>query len=87
MTTPRLILLGVMTLIFILWAALLFRTMFQIRRRAAERTGRSFVGPGATLSEWRRLAKSAEDRRTRQWLLGTTLALLIWIISQALMAG
>lgn len=76
-----------MGVLFLLWTVLMFRTLFRLRRRAIARTGQTIPGPISTLQEWRIWLTAPEDRTGRRWLGGTTLALLIWIIVQAIRAG
>lgn len=87
MTLGQIFGLAVMGVLFLLWTVLMFRTLFQLRQRTVARTGQSFPGPITTLKEWRIWLTAPGDRTSRRWLGATTLALLIWIIVQAIRAG
>ncbi|EAR52927.1 beta-ketothiolase [Oceanicola granulosus HTCC2516] len=72
MTWPVVLFLGLQGVVFLYWAALAFRTLFALRRRAVARTGRQFFGPVGFVnvtSEWLRDPATAEDRR---WLAGAS---------------
>ncbi len=53
--------------VFAMWTFSVFRTIFALRTRAAERTGKSLPGPVEALREWglwlRDPARAAERRR------------------------
>jgi hypothetical protein len=83
MSGGRIFLLALGAVIFAAWAWLMFRTLFLIRKRAADETGRTFPGPGATLNHWGRFLKNPEDRTLRQQLTGTTMAMFVWMVSWA----
>ncbi|GGL66086.1 hypothetical protein [Wenxinia marina] len=61
---------------FLAWAALMFRTLFLLRRRAADRTGAMFPGPLTFLAEVRIWLRDPGERGPRRALSLVTLALI-----------
>lgn len=81
------ILLPLISLTFAVWAFLMFRTLFDQRRRAVKRTGRQFPGPIDTLAEWRHWLTTPERARDRKQLLAATLVLFTLIGLTAFIAS
>ncbi len=79
-------LLAVQAAVFALWAFLMFRTLFRLRRRAVARSGRSVPGVGDTLEGWTAFLRLPDYRADRRLLAGVTLlmfaliALHIWLV-------
>ncbi len=72
-------LLAVQAMVFVLWAAAMFRTLFRLRRRAVAESGIAFPGPGATLRSFRAFLTEPEfaaDRRRLGWLTAALVALI-----------
>ncbi len=84
MTALAIINLVVQVIIFALWAFLMFRTLFELRRRGAKRTGSTFPGVGATLAEWGKWLRAPKDAGARRRLGLTTLALFASIAAGAI---
>jgi len=71
---------------FILWAAVSFRALFQIRAIAAGRTGQMFPGPMSFLSAMGAWIRDPQHKFARAlWLAGFIGILLpsIWLAMQA----
>lgn len=67
--------------VFVVWAALAFATLFHLRKRAADRTGRPIPGPIAFVSatqDWRADPDFARSRRSL-WL-ATVLLLAVSVL-------
>lgn len=77
MSNLGIIALGLFGVVFIAWAYMMFRTMFLIRKRAAERTGKMFPGPLTALAEYKIFFTSAHDKNEKNLLLVTTLGLFM----------
>lgn len=69
------VLLGVQSVVFVLWAALMFRALFRLRARAVGRSGRPFPGVIDTLEGYGAFLRLPEFRRDRRILGVVTLAL------------
>ena len=86
MSTGQIIQLVLQGLVFIVWAIMMYRTLFLFRRRAAEETGRPFPGTGQFLKQAGRWLRSPEDRSERNTLLFLTFVLVVMVASSALLA-
>lgn len=78
----RLVLLG---LVFLAWAALMYRMLFTIRRRAEAETGNLFPGSGGFLRHLGHWLRSPEDKTDRQTLFFLTFVLFAMIAMQILL--
>ena len=76
MSPARLTWLILTALVFAAWAVLAFRTLFHLRRRAQERTGRALNGPGVAIAVARGWLGNPETRRGRTALAFLTVAVL-----------
>ena len=81
MTATHAIWTGLGGVIFLIWAAQLFRAMFQVRRIAADATGSINPGPFSTLSAWGIWLRDPERRRGKRVLIGSTILLILWVLS------
>ncbi|KAA9007003.1 hypothetical protein [Histidinibacterium aquaticum] len=82
MSWPVLLFFLLQGVVFLVWAALAFRTLFHLRTRAVQRTGRIFPGPASffsTMSDWVRDPQQAESRR--MLLSATVLMALLSLVS------
>ncbi|QQA42941.1 hypothetical protein [Pelagovum pacificum] len=82
MIWPVVLFLALQAFVFLVWAALAFQTLFRLRARAVDRTGRQFPGPVTfinTTSEWMR--DPAEARQRRILLAATLLMISLTLIS------
>ena len=68
-------LLGLLAVLFVAWAGLMFRALFLLRARAVQRSGSTFPGLGATLDSYGAFLTLPEFRRDRRILGALTLAL------------
>lgn len=68
--------------IFLLWAAQMFVSMFRLRARAARELGVTFPGPFSTLRYWGIWLKDPETRTERRRLLLLTILLFGTIFLQ-----
>jgi len=77
-------------LVFLLWAYLMFRTLFRLARIAQDRQTRAgggpIPGPGQTLRAWHDFATRAEHRPDRNRLIAVTLLLFALIALTAWLA-
>ncbi|MEJ6392898.1 hypothetical protein V8J82_06520 [Gymnodinialimonas sp. 2305UL16-5] len=87
MTTPQIIRLALQTLVFIVWAIMMFRTLFTLRQRGEAETGRTFPSPGAFLTQLGYWLKSDEDRMDRKTLFFLTFVLIAMNLTNILFAG
>lgn len=87
MSAERIVMLAIGAVIFTAWAALMFRMLFLLRKRAEEESGKPFPGPGETMNHWGRFFRGKRDRKLRQWLTGLTMALFVWMIGLALLTA
>ena len=87
MSTGEIIGLAGMGVLFLIWAVLMFVTLFQLRRRAVARTRNAMPGPITALGEWRIWLTAPEDQTARRTLGIVTLAMLACILISALTAG
>lgn len=71
--------LGLQTLVFVVWAFLMYRNLFMLRRRAVDQTGRTFPGPVTTARGFADFVRRPEFRRDRNLLGLVTLALFVLI--------
>ncbi len=62
--------------VFLVWAVLAFATLFQLRKRAADRTGHMFPGPIAFITEMQFWLADPDHARLRWALLLMTVLLL-----------
>lgn len=76
MSTATLTLMILQGLLFIVWAYLMFSTLFLLTRRARRETSEAFPNPIAALKQWRLWFTSKEDRIARLRLGFCTLALI-----------
>jgi len=83
MSTGQTIQLVLQGLVFLAWAALMFRTLFLLRSRAAEETGDTIPGPGQMLTQIGRWLRAPEDRSERNTLLFMTFVLIVMSLSSA----
>lgn len=60
-------------IVFAMWAFSMFRTLFAMRRRAVERTGKSMPGTADTLREWGIWLRDPAFRQERRQILFMTL--------------
>lgn len=77
------LLLAVQAAVFGLWAVLMFRNLFRLRRRAIETSGRAFPGPVTTLIQFRDFLRLPEFRRDRRLLAAVTLLMFALIALNA----
>lgn len=63
-------------IVFAMWAFSMFRTLFAMRRRAVERTGKSMPGPADTLREWGIWLRDPAFRQERRQLMFMTFCVL-----------
>ena len=77
-------LLGIGTLIFLVWAVSLFRAMFQVRRIAADRTNSINPGPFSTLAAWRVWLSDPARAGAKRLLLTSTALIILWVLGLAL---
>lgn len=63
-------------LVFLMWAIAMFSTLFGMRRRAMERTGKGWPGPIDTLKEWGIWLRDPAFRAERNRLLLMTVCVL-----------
>lgn len=68
--------------VFVLWAAQMFVSMFRLRKRAARDLGVTFPGPFSTLRYWGIWLKDPDTRPERRRLLVLTLVLFGTIFLQ-----
>jgi hypothetical protein len=64
-------------LVFLMWAGLMFRTLFRLTARARDVSGRMLPGPlswGPVVRDWLRDPESRTERRN---LLSATLAVMV----------
>ncbi len=87
MTGAEITRLALMGVVFLIWAASMFSTLFLLRGRAEERTGRAFAGPGAFLTEIGHWLRAPEDKLRRRNLGVLTLALVVMIATGAFLGG
>ena len=80
----RMVLMG---LVFLVWAVLMFRTLFELRRRAAEETGQMISGPGQFLHQIGIWLRAPEDKPQRGLLGFFTFAMIVMILVEAISAG
>lgn len=73
MTWPILLFLGLQVAVFVVWAALAFRTLFLLRSRAVSRSGRAIPGPLTFLNAMSDWLRDPAERRPRHLLAGATL--------------
>jgi len=75
MRNPQIIMLAVQAILFLVWGSLAFRILFQLRRRAADMTGKPFPGPAGMIEATREWLDDPESRsgRTRFFALTATL--------------
>lgn len=86
MSTGQIIQLVLQGLVFIVWAFMMYRTLFLFRRRAAEETGQAFPSTGQFLKQAGRWLRSPEDRSERNTLFFLTAVLIVMTLSSALLA-
>lgn len=87
MSTGQTIQLVLQGLVFLAWAALMFRTLFLLRDRAAEETGSTFPGPVQFITQAGRWLKSDEDKAERKTLFFMTFVLLAMSLSTAFLGA
>jgi hypothetical protein len=87
MTAAQIVRLVLQGLVFLAWAALMFRTLFAFRTREAERTGAAFPSVGGFFVQAKRWLTSAEDRTDRRTLAFLTFVLVVMIAMDALAAA
>lgn len=78
-------LLAVQGVVFAAWAFLMFRSLFRLRRRAVERSGRMIPGVRDTLEGYRAFLTLPEFRGDRRLLGAATLALFALTLMAALL--
>jgi hypothetical protein len=76
MSTARMLLLAVQGAVFLLWATLMFRALFGIRRRSQPVDGRAWLGPLEVIGAYRDYLSDPAHRAERRRLLSVTLLLL-----------
>ena len=85
MSTGQTIQLVLQGLVFLAWAALMFRTLFLLRSRSVSETGGAFPGPGQFLTQLGRWLRAPEDRQDRNTLFFLTFVLAAMIASSVLL--
>jgi hypothetical protein len=85
MTTGQIINLVLQGLVFLAWAALMYRTMFLLRRRAVAETGNALPGPRQFIRQAGRWLRAPEDKSERSTLLFLTFVLLAMSLSSQLL--
>lgn len=87
MGPANLISLVVMTLVFILWAVLMFRTLWRLTQRSRQRLeetgGGYFTWVGHSLRSFSGFLTSDKDRQDRRRILFVTLVLMLVILLRA----
>jgi hypothetical protein len=78
-STFAILMILVQAVLFIVWTALMFRTLFTIMRRARDDSKTALPGPLSTLKQWQIWLQSEGDRRSRFQLLVAT-ALMFFAI-------
>lgn len=82
------VLLGLQGLVFALWAFLMFRALFRLRRRAVLRSGRTFPGVRDALEGYAAFLREPDFRTDRRVLGAVTLLLFALIaLNVQLMRG
>lgn len=79
MSTLSLTLLIVQTLLFVVWAFLMFRALFGILGRYRRESGRSWIGPIAVFGVYWRYLKDPAYRREK-WAILVLLVLIFVLI-------
>ena len=75
--------LAIQAVVFALWAFLMFRALFRLRRRAVLRSGRAFPGLGDTLEGYAAFLRDPEFRTDRRVLGAVTLLMFALIALNA----
>ncbi len=83
MTTNQIAILAVQGGLFLLWAFVAFRLLFQLRRRGADKTGRTFPGPLTLVDVTRDWLNDPDCRGQR---IGFAVLTLVLVIVSALQA-
>ena len=86
MSTGQIIQLVLQGLVFIAWAALMFRTLFLWRRRAEAETGNAISGPGQVLKQAGRWLRAPEDKPDRKTLFFLTFVLVAMVLTSVLLS-
>lgn len=77
--------LAVQAIVFAAWAWLAFRALFQLRARAARRSGRAFPGLAATLEAFGAFLNAPEFARARRQLgLASAALIVVMLINRML---
>jgi hypothetical protein len=87
MSTGMIIRLVLMGLVFLVWAGMMFSTLFTLRARAETRTGRALSGPRVFLQELGVWLRSPEDKSSRRTLFFLTFVLLVMSVQNAFASG
>lgn len=87
MTLAQILWLGLMGLIFALWALQMFRTLFALARRARRDSGQLFPGPISALRTFGAFLREPTFRPVRIRLLVLTAALLATSTAAPLVIG
>lgn len=87
MSTGHTIQLVLQSLVFLAWAALMFRTLFLLRARAEQETGLAIPGPGQFITQVGRWLRSDDDRAERKTLFFMTFVLLAMSLSTAFLGA
>ena len=66
---------------------MMFRTLFAIRRRVRQRTGKSFPSVGDSLGGWRHLWHSTEMKHERRLLIGLSCGLITSVLALTIFAS
>lgn len=77
--------LAVQAIVFAVWAWLAFRALFQLRARAARRSGRAFPGLAATLEAFGAFLNAPEFARARRQLGLASAALIVVMLINRLL--
>lgn len=81
------VVLGLQGAVFVVWAIVMFRTLFRLRARAVADTGSSLPGPIATLRTFRAFVTETQYQRDRRILGALTLLLFALIAVVAALAS
>lgn len=91
MTAFNTLTLAAMTLVFAVWAVLMFVMLFRLNRAAQQRKQEAragiLAGFGITLATFRDFAFASEFRRDRRRLLAVTALLFALILARAFLVG
>jgi len=87
MSTGQTIQLLLQGLVFLAWAAMMFRTIFLFRSRAADETGIAIPGPVQFLKQAGRWLQSPDDRSERNTLFFLTFVLLVMSLTTAFLGA